>query len=339
MRGMMHKKKLFLKTIVTLTLFFILFTIFSPLSTAAPLDKHYKCEPEFLITWDEEDVNEPISPYSAPIKIPIKIQVKIRGVLQHIVSPLYKGNKFIIELYIDETPDWSKVTVNPPLLLIPVNEDWESANATVSITLDRNSPAFERTKIKIRIVSRRMGNSATVIPADNITLEIPFTVGYVPLLAINELEGNNKVINPDEVANFPIEVFNLGNGKTDIKIDILYIPEGWQVETISEISLGVKYLGDNYKKTLNLAIKPSYNFGYHEDREVIKISITPYSNRYSNLSGESHILSFSVHSMGFSTPGFESLLTVFSIIIVVSILKKYNSNNNYKNQSSRRGDD
>jgi len=335
----MNKKKSLVKTVVTLTLFFVLFTILAPLSTANPMDRLYRCEPEFLITWDEEDVNEPISPYSAPTNIPIKIQVKIRGVLQHIVSPGYAINDFYVRLYIDEAPEWCKVTVNPPLISIPVNQDWELANATLFITLDKDSPAFETSKIKIRITTQRMGGSATIIPAGNKTLEIPFTVGYVPLLAINELEGNHKVINPDDTANFPIELINLGNGKTDIKTDISSVPKGWQVKTISEISLGVKYLGDNYKKTLNLAIKPPYDFGYHEDREVIEISITPYSNKYSNISGESYVLSFVVHSKGFSTPGFEGILVIFSIIVVLFIVKKHKLRNNKRNQSSKRGDD
>lgn len=335
----MNRKKSLVKTVVTLTLFFILFTILTPLSTANPMDRLYRCEPEFLITWDEEDVNEPIFPYSAPINIPIKIQAKIRGVLQHIVSPNYASNVFFTRLYIDEAPEWCKVTVNPPLVSIPVNQDWELANATLSITLDKDSPAFETSKIKIRITARSMGISATVVPEVNMTLEVPFTVGYVPLLAINELEGNHKVINPDQTANFPIEIINLGNGKTDIKTDILSVPEGWQVEAISEISLGAKYLGDNYKKTLNLAIKPPYDFGYHEDREVIEISITPHSNKYSNLSGESHVLSFVVYSKGFSTPGFEGILVIFSTIVILLIMKKHKLKDNKRSHSSKRGDD
>ena len=335
----MNRKKLLVKTVVTLTLFFLFFTILTPLSTAGPMDDWYRCEPEILITWDEEDVNEPISPYSAPVLIPIKINIKIRGALQHIVTPRYVVHEFITEIYMDEAPEWCKVTLDPPLLMIPVNQEWESGNATISLTLDKDSPAFETSKIKIRVTTRSLGGGATVVSAGNKTLEIPFTVGYVPLLAINELEGNYKVINPDETANFPIEIINLGNGKTDIKTDILSIPEGWQVETISELSLGVKYLGDNYKKTLNLAIKPPYDFGYHEDREVIKISVTPYSNKYSNMSGESHALSFVVHSKGFSTPGFEGILLVFSVIVILSIMKKHRMRDNKRNHSSKRGDD
>lgn len=319
----MKNKKLLSKTIVTLTLFFISFTIFLPISTANPLDNLYVCEPVFDIEWDEKVINEPISPYSEPKNIPIIIKAKIRGVLQHIVGPKYGiSSKFFIYLYIEETPEWSKVTVNPPLVKINVSQDWVSTNATLSITLDKDSPAFETSNIKIRVESRRMGNKATVVPEGNKTFEMPFTVGYVPLLAINELEGNHKVITPDDTANFPIELINLGNGKTDVKTEVLSKPDGWQVEVISETSLGVKYLGENYRKTLNVAIKPPYGFGYHEDREVIELSITPISNKYSNITGESHVLTFVVHSKGFSTPGFEGIFVIFSIVIILFIVKK-----------------
>jgi len=337
----MNTKKILIRTFQTLTLLFIFFNISALISAAGPIDDFYTCQPLITVTWDEEKVNEPISPYSEPITIPIKIKMRITGVLQDIIlttgPAAYGDKKYIVRISIVEAPDWSNVIINPPLVNIPVDKDWVSANATVTLTLNKNSPAFERSKIKIGINSKPLGGGATIILPANETLEIPFTVGYVPIIAINELEGNSKLITPNEVANFPIEILNLGNGKTDIKTEIISIPEGWFVDTTSDISLGVEYLGDNYKQTLNFAIKPPNNFGYHEEREVIEVSITPYSNKDYNISGESHLVSFVVHSRGFSTPGFEGFLAVLSIFLSVFIIK-YHKSQKSNNYLSKRGE-
>ena len=318
----MNRKKIIMKTVVMFISFFIVYSAFILPSRALPMDNYYKCEPEFLITYNETDVDNPISPYSAPRVIPITVHARIRGVLEDTVSEIYNVNDFYIYLYIDEAPEWCKVSVNPPFVKIPVNEAWKAANATLSITLDKNAPAFTDAHIKIRLKSKRMGNSATVVPEGNKTQKVPFRVGYVPILAINTLEGNYKVLGPNEVANFPIEIINLGNGITKAKIDILSVPKGWQVNIIQDVTLGTIYYGGGiYKSKLNLSVKPPIDFGYHQEREVIKISITPYSDTDSNLTGESYLLSFAVYSRGFSTPGFEGILLVLGIIIFLSIFR------------------
>ncbi len=323
--------------IISLTLLLILLLNFIPTSSAGFMDEWYECEPIIDIVYNDEDVNDPIMPYSEPKVFPIKVKIKIKGPLQHIVSDpkRYGSNEFFIDLYMEECPEWCKATIFPPLIKMNVSQNFQSADVDVAITLDKDAPAFEKSELKIRVVSRPMGNKAYVVPEGNKTLTIPFYVGYVPFLAINEIEGNHKVIGPNEMANFPLEIINLGNDATDIKTDFLTVPEGWNVEVIELLTLD-QYLGKSYKKTLNLAIKPPDSFGYHEDREVIEISITPSSNKDSNMTGESYILSFVVHSRGFSTPGFEGILVILSIIIVLFIFRFKNlSKNNSKGGKSK----
>jgi hypothetical protein len=104
-------------------------------------------------------------------------------------------------------------------------------------------------------------------------------------------------------------------------MDIFSIPEGWYVDINPSVTIG-QYQGDNYKIILNLVVKPPVNFGYHEDREEIKISITPSSFHNSSFKGENYELSFFVYSRGFSTPGFEGIFLIFGIIIIIFIFRK-----------------
>ena len=64
-------------------------------------------------------------------------------------------------------------------------------------------------------------------------------------------------------------------------------------------------------------MKPPINFGYHEDRAVIKLKMTPFYQNNSNYFGEPHYLNFIVQSKGFSSPGFESILVLFALIFVM----------------------
>jgi len=329
----MKIKGIFSKIFISFIILIILLLTIMPSSSAGFMDDWYRCEPIIDVEWNETDISEPISPYSEPREIPIKIKIKISGPLQHIVSEKYGGNDFFVDLYMEDTPEWCKASLYPPIIIMKVSQNWEIANATIAITLDKDSPAFQREELKIRIVSRRMGYKATVVPEGNATLTIPFKVGYVPYLAINELGGNHKEIEPNEVAYFPLEVINLGNDITDVKIDLITVPDGWNVEVFDFITLD-KYHGKSYKKTLNLAVKPPDSFGYHEDREVIEVSITPSSNFDSNLTGESNILTFVVYSRGFSTPGFEGITVIISLFVVLFIYKRKKLNNYKKEESN-----
>ena len=334
----MNSKKLLTRTFITLTILFILFTIFIPLSSAAPMDDFIKCEAIVTVLIDEESKNEPIMPYSSPQNVSIIIQCQIRGILQDIVSEIYgekEGEKIYIFPTIHKTPTWCTASINPPLLKVPVSEEVQSTNATVTLTLDRNSPAFEKGEIEINIFTRKLGNTAVVIPSSNKTFIIPFTVGYIPIIAINHLEGNYKAITPDDTVKFPIELINMGNGKTVINTDVLSIPDGWTVDIIPLATLDARYLGEKYKTTLNLAVKPPIDFGYHEEREVIQISVTPSSYVNPSLIGEEHILTFVVHSKGFTTPGFEGIILIFSIIILLFIFKKNKKSKNNFEEGNR----
>ncbi|HID26073.1 MAG TPA: hypothetical protein EYP23_06420 [Thermoplasmata archaeon] len=292
------------------------------------LAKLYRCEPKFKVEYDKTVVQNPITPLDKPYEIPIEISCVINGLLADIVAEVY-DDKFFVDLYVDSAPEWCIATVDPPLIEIPISSEWITTNATVSLTIKENAPAFEEGILQVRVKSRSIGMQQTIIPEGNISLEIPFTVGYIPILGINVTNGYYRVIDPYETAFFEITISNLGNGKTEVSSEITQLPEGWTAEIPSNIILGSRIIGDNPEKTIQLVVKPSYSFGYHEEQGVVKISLTPYSLKNTSLKGEPYMLSFIVQNRGFSLPGFEGVLALFALISLAFCIKT-------KNNSSRR---
>jgi len=312
--------------IVSILLFSILAN--TPQAEAGPVLKNlarlYHCEPKFRVEYDKTVVQNPIMPLDKPYEIPIEISCTIQGVLGDIVAEVY-DDKFFVDLYVDSAPEWCIATADPPLIEIPISSNWVTTNATVFLTIKENAPAFEEGILRVRVKSRSIGMSRTIIPEGNTSLEIPFRVGYIPILGINVTNGYYRVIDPYETASFEITITNLGNGKTEVSSEITQLPEGWTAEIPSNIILGSRLRGSNPEKTIQLMVKPSYTFGYHEEQGVVKISLTPYSFKNTSLKGEPYMLSFIVHNRGFSLPGFEGVLALFALIGLVFCTKTKNN--------------
>ena len=83
------------------------------------------------------------------------------------------------------------------------------------------------------------------------------------------------MINPLETTTFNIEIENLGNAKTIVTSNILNVTIGWTVTITNETILKTATIGENPKKTISLTVKPPFEFGYHNEREVIQVSIIP----------------------------------------------------------------
>ncbi|EMR73475.1 hypothetical protein MCGE09_00624, partial [Thaumarchaeota archaeon SCGC AB-539-E09] len=80
--------------------------------------------------------------------------------------------------------------------------------------------------------------------------------------------------------------------------------------------------GDDPKSTVQLVVQPPYSFGYHNEREVIQVSMTPSYYADPTLKGQEYVLSFVVQSRGFSTPGFEAIFVIIAMIGMTLIFKK-----------------
>ncbi|MCK4365454.1 MAG: hypothetical protein KAW45_05345 [Thermoplasmatales archaeon] len=307
--------------------------IIGPTATSGPLDSYFECEPVIIIEYNESILQDPVIPYETATRIPIEIKARIKGPGDEIVSDyLFNSGAFLpVKLFIEEVPEGCHASINPPLLeLKPIYKEFSTIHANVSLTVDKRLPALQQEHIIIRVETARLGYKAAILKRGNVTLEMPFFIGFYPQVSIFTPEGNVKEIHPDETAEFPIELQNFGNGNTEINSEIIDLPEGWVAEIISGIVLGSENVGGNPKETIILKVRPPISFGYHEERKIIQVALTPSYYKNSEYAGEPHYLFFVVQSRGFSTPGFDfiTLLFAFSLISFFIFRKK---------QSKRRG--
>lgn len=300
--------------------------VICPITKSVPLDPYFECEPILMIEYNETLLEDPIVPLEEARTIPVTIKMGITGPGADIVVK-YTRAQFIVNLYITEVPEGCHATISPPIISVDLSKEMVGnflyQYANVSIAIDQNVPALTKERVMVRMESKSLG---TVVKKGNFTQELPFTIGYCPLLSVSTPDGNVKDINPDETASFTIELENRGNGNTEAITKIIDIPDGWIAEIITSTLLGSNLLGGNTKKTLSLNIKPPYGFGYHEDRAVIQVSITPIYYNNPEFEGEPHNLTFIVQSRGFSTPGFEMIIMLVAFVFVlVPIWKRKNN--------------
>jgi len=311
-----------------LIIFIIIFIsslfVISPVARSGPLDQIYECTPIVEIEYNETFLQEPVKPYDKPTQIPIIVKTKIDGPSSDIVAAkigsdwenLRDAIRLIIDISIAEVSDGCYASINPPILQFPISEEYKSTNATLSFTIDQYFSAFTLKIVKIQFSVRRIGKAATLVKAANITKDIPFIVSYQPQLSFSYPESNVKNVNPDETASFPIEIENWGNAETNVNAEIAYIPEGWQAQIVKNLTLRTNLFGGDAAEIITLNVKPPIGFGYHEDRAIIKVKMTPVFYNDSNNTGEPHYLYFIVQSKGFSTPGFETTILIFAIIFI-----------------------
>lgn len=313
-----------LKTVfVTMLLFFSIFVVFNPTAFAFPfpfeniIHNFYTCQAVLDIDYDEEAAMDPLLPINRTKTIKLSFTPSVNGYFADQLVKQYGNAIFEVLLNVDDKPDWCAISLNPLKMGVSGGAIGEAAIATLIISVNENAPAFEEDTIKLRVW---MGG-AGAIEGGEYTRDIRFRAGYLPLVGLNA-PNNFLETSPGETAKFNIELENLGNAKTKFESKVLNIPEGWEVEIPSNTVVDPKRLNTNYKETISLVVRPSIDFGYHDEREIIQVSITPVYFKDSSLKGDEYLLSFVVQNRGFSTPGFELFVALIAIASLIIITRK-----------------
>jgi len=312
-----------IKTYLLLGIIFISVIIaFLPTVSGAPFDrlnKAYALYSQIQVDYDKHATEEPFLPIDMVQEIPLTVNYRVVGVYADQITPVYveDGIYNYIYLYVEETPEWCTVSLMPSFLIMPALSDWTSINSSLIVKVNENALAYSEGTIKLRIEVDKMG----AVNGGTFYQDIPFKPGYLPFLKVNALNGETALIGPGDTATFNIGVENLGNGKTQIESRIFALPKGWTATITSNAILESGISERFQKKTIRLVIKPPIDFGYHNDREIITVAITPSFFENISLAGEEYQLSFIVQSRGFSTPGFEILLVITAVAIVLIVGK------------------
>ncbi len=301
-----------------------LFAFAMPTTSAGPIKNRfanvYACYPKVTIDYDTEVANDPFLPVDMIKDIPINVSYSVTGYFAKDILPYYEESDNYIHLYVDETPDWCTAAISPNLLKFKATTTGLTEASLLNIKVNGDAEAFFVGKIKIRAEAEKFGAVASGIFYQDIT----FTPGYLPLLDIDVVKDTYKLIGPYDTANFGINIENMGNAKTKIICNLIDVPDGWSahIDTSASTIIGSKTSSEDTNKTIQLVVKPPYGFGYHDERQEIKISIVPSYFNNESLKGNEYNLSFIVQSRGFSMPGFESTFVVSALIIIALIIKK-----------------
>jgi len=328
----MNKK---IKNVISFIIFLILlFSVINTLTTSVSalgslVGKVYECNSVIQLEADKNATENPFLPIDRILTIPVDVNYMITGGFSEVVAEMYQQYEYhnFLHLFIDETPEWCSASFLPPVMVVPITSSFMTHDANLIVQVNENAPAFGEGTIKVRIEVGRLG---AVLNA-TFYQDIPFSPGYLPNIGITT-QKNLQIIGPQDTANFKIDLENFGNAKTNVKCKIVDKPAGWFITIDSNTIIDV---GDNPTKTIFLDVKPSDDFGYHDEREVITVSITPSYFNEESLTGEEFFVSFIVQNRGFSTPGFEIAIVflAFSCILFLSKNKtKFNQKSKKRNE-------
>jgi hypothetical protein len=191
-----------------------------------------------------------------------------------------------MKLSVIDTPDWcaANIAIKTIQFVIPPKQNtYEILSDILTVYVGEGAPALEFFPVTIQATIEPRYGHFGFIPMMQGTTEtenVTFTVAYWPLLYLRLPEGNTIETPPYVQVELPIEIGNLGNGKTIVENEVESFPEGWIVSMPAQLVLEV-----NEFKEMNLSIISTYNFS---NEETIRISFTPHSYENYSLVGTTY---------------------------------------------------
>jgi len=266
------------------------------------------------VTYDTSITNEPIYIRGTGKAINVNItygvtSASLFGIGDKIWLAMHLGRTVQIQVEPFEYPDWATVSISQwPTAKIQTAD--KSYPVTINLKVSEDAPAFGKGDIKLRFTVPDVGMIKGVVTEVN----IPFSVGYTPIVSPEVIGGESKIIGPMDTTVFPIELTNLGNARTRVQLEITNIPDGWSAIITNEVIIEE---GEGSKATVYLTVRPPRGFGYHDDSASIVIRYTPEMVEQPTFVGASKPINVLIESRGISVIGFEIILLPIIVIIVV----------------------
>jgi len=259
---------------------------------------------------------EPIKPESSLVSIPIIIQIKNVGLFAKSITR-YFNRKHItqnVELSLGDIPNWCTATIDPGIINFEVNTEYESYEATLSVGVSYEAPAFKHLIIPIIIKSDTIKGFLKIRSISGIEEEIPIalTPDYINVIDVSFPKIYYK-ISPTNTTNIPIKIKNLGNGKSDIKLDINNLPSDWKASYPKDI-----VLEQFEEREIILKIKPSHGFG----RKTLNLNVksTYYGSSYDDENIASSNYTYMIQFEEDDSHIFYSSFPIIPIIIILIIM-------------------
>ncbi len=321
----------------TVMLSFLLFiTVLSVMPTSSALyeriAKLYECEGAVRVEYDESAVEQAFLPVDMVMEIPLNVSFSVQGYYAEELLEYYTEGP-IFEASIVSKPDWCSAAILPSIFDILPRTEWVTKECMLNVKVNENAKAYSEGTIRVKIEFRAFGS----INNGTFYQDIPFKPGFLPLLGVSLPESTAKLINPQETATFNVQVQNLGNAKSELLFRVISKPKDWTISVPEKTVVGSLSTGDDGMIQIPVVVKPPYSFGYHHEREVIQLSITPAYFGDESLKGEEYLVSFIVQSRGFSTPGFESIYMIIGLTCVLFLFRYQRKKKTRSGEKQKRG--
>ncbi|MCX6666665.1 MAG: hypothetical protein NTV74_00260 [Euryarchaeota archaeon] len=252
--------------------------------------------------------------------IALYIQYQITGIFAETATKRFgtNGINAKVQITVGSVPNYCSVDLPNQDVDIEISNKYVKADPVpmLHVTFSENAPMTQRVGIPIHLkatVSPAFPWSVDLIEEDYSVWVSP---AYIPL--INVIPTNNFIeTSPGEKATVGIECQNQGNQLTEVRYDVIEKPEGWSVGIIASTKIS-----PNAKETVNLDIRPSYAFGWHDEQSdvVIRVQGFYYASESGKMtSSRAYDIIVTVRNKGFSMSGFEPVLLVLVILVLVLI--------------------
>ena len=291
---------------------------------------------EVTIVPDDSMPNGRLLPETGTSRATVKVKVTIDAAQGCIatVQLTYKATN----------PNYATVIFNPPSRTVSFANDQSapisgatalSENAEdveMIVTTNRNAPAFEDGKydVKVDATGGQAQSGCTVSPSSG-TGSTTIKNDYLPLTVVNPSSlfvksGQNKKV------VFPVELQNLGNGPTRIKVEATQpnknkldaINVGAEIRLESRASKGAAAV---FKQTRNVEVQTPHSNGYSNSIYQFNIKYTSAFDGAASgtLATDEQTIAFAVQVQGVYVPGFDPTLLIGALGIGLILLRRKNS--------------
>lgn len=269
-----------------------------------------------FITVDWETLDEPIMPLDEIKEYNINITYNITksGFFSSLLLPLFADKQVDINLEIVDKPQWCTANFASNVLTATIGDGVENLTTKLSIKLDETAPAYGSGYVTFNVsVEPVKGPLGLITFIDGFEKEFTFEFepAYLGLIDPDFTEGAFYEIAPFNETVIPIYIKNFGNGKTEVKIEIVNSSDSFDVVIQDKVILDV-----NENATIDLIVIADNKF----DEEIIRLEFTPAYSENLEDTGTPILMTLVIENDGSyveEEDGLEIDITLLTIILII----------------------
>ena len=315
------KKKIITLTITACLVFTIFFSFVSSSSAKVNKESILNLKTVVGISFQSNETEEPLTPKGEvrEINLNVSFRIEIERFGKNIIN-LLSNKKATVELGIVDYPLWSTVSIDTQTLEFDISNDVQYGEVILAVSASEEAPAYEIGTVRINAsvdpIKGPLG-LITLIDGYKKDFTVAFIPDYVGIIDPEPTKGDFYEIAPYNTTTIPINIKNLGNGKTNVIVEIVNSSDSFNLSIPDNVLVDV-----NENQTVYLALKADHKF----DQELIRLKFTPAYSLDLEVTGNPCIVTLMIENDGsYKEPEEEfeidtTMLTVILLIIILAII-------------------